>query len=82
MTDESILTKLFKNQAALALVISGGDTITTAARIKANRIWHGLRKPSQEELSLICDATNGAIDANYFYGIKPTKKVKKSKSLK
>ena len=75
----SELKKFFKTQAALANVIGGGET-TRAARIKASRIWRGLRKPTDTEVVYIHKASNGLFDANYFNSLLGRTKVKKPRS--
>lgn len=76
MEVENVIPKFFKNQAELARVIAGGK-ITRAKRLKAHRIWNGLRNPTDEELAFIYQATKGGIDANYFSGL-PTKKKRRT----
>lgn len=79
MKTDSIFLRFFKNQAELARILSGGDqTITNRARIKAHRIWNG-SKPSDDEINLIYQATNGALDGNYFCGITQPKLTKRRK---
>lgn len=74
----SILSKVFKNQAELACVIGEG-TITRASRLKAYRIWHGIRKPNDFQMMLIDSATNGKLDANFFCGLSKPKAKGKNK---
>lgn len=77
MHKESWLSKFYENQAKLAAVIGGG-VVTRKARLKAHRIWHGIRKPNETELALLHADSNGQITANNFYlSIKKPNKRKK-----